>query len=744
MADDARLGDAKLRAARLRSVLHEHAHRYYVLHDPEVTDAEYDELFRQLQALEQEFPQLVTADSPTQRLGSDLSGDFAKVRHERPILSLANAFDKSEVSAWEARNRKLEPDACLRYVVEPKLDGLTIVLTYEHGVLTRAATRGNGEVGDDVTANARTVGSIPLRIPLAGGESAPALLVVRGEILFEKEAFAALNRARAAEGLPLYVNARNTASGSLKQKDARKTAERDLKAFAYDIVHANAPVTGSRTDQLAYLTRMGFAVPPSVEASTDLGGALERAAWWLERRDDLDFEIDGVVIKIDDVALFGRLGIVGKDPRGAIAYKFPSAEATTRLLEVVPQVGRTGRITPTAVLEPVFVGGVTVTHASLHNYDQIAALDLRQGDAIVLRRSGDVIPYVVGPVAARRTGEECAVTPPDCCPVSGDALVRGEGMVDLFCPNSACPERVFRTVTYFASRGGMDIEGLGPETLRKLIEEGLIKDAADLFSLRSEDLEPLEGFGEKKSSALVASIDAARTRPLARLLVSLGIPGVGSSVAGLVTSLYLCLSDLAAVASAIRDREREMAALLPLSAGRPLDLVLRYAATADPWKNISRKLAPPDSESDAQDRDSLQQAATALLKLVSPLLGIEGIGTILVRQVVDWFGEEANGDLLRKLDACGISPRAEAPPMAGSSLEGLAFVVTGTLPALSRSEAKAYITDLGGRVTGSVSRKTDFVVVGENPGSKAARARDLGIRTISEEELRQLAESAKA
>ena len=744
MADDPRLSAAKLRAAELRSVLHGHAHRYYVLHDPDVTDAEYDELFRQLQALEQDFPQLVTPDSPTQRLGSDLSADFAKVRHERPILSLANAFDPAEVSAWEARNRKLEPDACLRYVVEPKLDGLTIVLRYEDGVLARAATRGNGEVGDDVTANARTVGSIPLRIPLSGPESAPALLVVRGEILFEREAFAALNRARTAEGLPLYVNARNTASGSLKQKDARKTAERDLKAYAYDIVHASASVPGSRTGQLAYLARMGFAVPPFIEESTDLDGALERAGWWLERRDDLDFEIDGVVIKTDDVALFQRLGIVGKDPRGAIAYKFPSAEATTRLLEVVPQVGRTGRITPTALLEPVFVGGVTVTHASLHNYDQIAALDLRQGDAIVIRRSGDVIPYVVGPVVARRMGAERTVTPPERCPVSGDVLVRGEGMVDLFCPSRDCPERVFRTVTYFASRGGMDIEGVGPETLRKLIDEGLIKDAADLFSLRAEDLEPLEVFGEKKSSGLVASIDAARTRPPAQLLVSLGIPGVGSSVAGLVTRLYSRLSDLADVASAIRGREQEMAALLPASSVRPLDAALRYAASADPWKNISRVLLPPESELGARDAEALQQAAAALLDLVSPLLNLEGIGATLVRQVVDWFGEEAHDDLLRKLEAYGVSPRAEAPPTGGSSLEGLTFVVTGTLPTLSRSEAKAFITDLGGRVTGSVSRKTDYVVVGENPGSKAAKARDLGIRMIGEEELRSLAGAAKA
>ncbi len=730
-----------MRTAELRTVLHEHAHRYYVLHDPVITDAEYDGLFRQLQQLEREFPQLVTPDSPTQRLGSDLSGDFARVRHERPILSLANAFGEAEVRAWEQRNRKLEPGASLDYVVEPKLDGLTIVLRYEQGVLVQAATRGNGEVGDVVTANARTVGSIPLRIPLAGTESVPALLVIRGEILFEKEAFAALNRARAAKGLPLYVNARNTASGSLKQKDARKTAERDLKAFAYDIVHASDSTPRSRSGQLAYLSRIGFVTPPFIESSADLTGALKRAAWWAERRKDLDFEIDGVVIKIEDTALFERLGTVGKDPRGAIAYKFPSAEATTRLLEVIPQVGRTGRITPTAVLEPVFVGGVTVTHASLHNFDQIAALDLRRGDVIVIRRSGDVIPYVVGPVIARRTGEEQAVAPPDRCPVSGDDLVRGEGMVDLFCPNSACAERVFRTVTYFASRGGMDIEGLGPETLRKLIDEGLIADAADLFSLRYEDLESLEGFGEKKASGLIASIDVARTRPLSQLLVSLGIPGVGSSVAGLVTGVYSGLADMKSAASAVRDAESRMAALLPNAAERPLDLGLRYASSADPWKNVLRVLALSDTELGPEREEALEHAATALMDLVSPLLGVEGIGATLVRQFVDWFSDKANEELLRKLDASGVSPRIEPPSQVGNSLTGLAFVVTGTLPTLSRNEAKTYITDHGGRVTGSVSRKTSFVVAGENPGSKAAKARDLGVRLISEEELRALAEA---
>ncbi len=741
MVEASRHGTAERRAAELRRMLHEHAHRYYVLHEPSIPDGEYDQLFLQLRALEEKYPHLVTRDSPTQRLGSDLSRDFAKARHERPILSLANAFGEEGVRAWQERNRRLEPDVPLRYVVEPKFDGLTIVLRYEHGVLVRAATRGNGEIGDDVTTNARTVRTIPLRIPVTGSGTVPPVLVVRGEVLFEKEAFQVLNQARLSAGLPQYVNARNTASGSLKQKDAAKTAKRNLMAYAYDIVYAEGPTANSRFAVLDYLGRLGFSTPPFVEACGALEDALRRAAWWAAKRDSLDFEIDGVVIKVDDLAVSARLGVVGKDPRGAIAYKFPSAEATTTLLEIIPQVGRTGRITPTAVLEAVFVGGVTVTHASLHNYDQIAAMDVRLGDTVVVKRSGDVIPYIKGPVQGARTGSECVVSPPVRCPVSGDRLLREEGTVDLFCPNAACSERIFRSVAYFASRAGMDIEGLGPQTLRQLIAEGLIRDAADLFSLRAKDLELLEGFGQKKAGGVVASIDAARTQSLERLLVSLGIPGVGTSVASLVTQAFMSLAEIGAMAKAVRGLEEEIAALLPESRERALDLALRYAGSANPWKNIQRAIGPGYASLAAEEQVLLQRHYSGIMDLAAPLYGLEGVGSTLVRQMVDWFTKESNGLLLRRLAAAGLRP--EHSNQSSGRFDGLTFVITGTLPTLSREAAKAYILRRGGRVAGSVSRKTDFVVVGQKSGSKAARALDLGIRLLSEQELRSLAEAAK-
>ncbi len=667
------------RAAELRRLLREHSYRYYVLNAPTITDAEYDALFRELQQLEAEYPALVTPDSPTQRVGSDLQSDMPKVRHVAPVLSLSNAYSVAELRAWRERIGKLLPEgATLDYVVEPKFDGLTVVLTYEDGVLARAATRGDGEVGDDVTPNVRTVRAIPLRVPvMTGGPDVPRVLVVRGEVLMLKDDFAALNAQRVAEGLTPFVNARNAAAGALKQKDPRVTASRPLTAYCYAILHAEGgDVPATQWETLQYLGAFGFRIAKDVIRHLE---TLDEVIAYIEefapRRDALPYEVDGLVVKVNDLATAHDLGVVGKDPRGAIAYKFPAAEATTKLLDVIPQVGRTGVLTPTAVLEPVFLSGVTVKQASLHNYDLIAQKDIRLGDTVIVKRSGEVIPYVVGPVVAARTGAERPIEPPKQCPACGAAVARDEGEVAYYCTNPACPERIARNIEYFVSRAAMDIEGLGERGVRQLLEAGLIQDEADLFTLKAEDLLPLEGFAEKKVQNLLASIQAAKERPLARLIAALGIRGVGSTVAELLAHHFHSIDALAAAT------QEELEAL-------------------------------------------------------------EGIGPHTARAVVEWFADPRNRRLIEKFRAAGVRLADEptAPDTTPPTLAGLTFVLTGTLPHLKRNEAKALIETHGGKVSGSVSRKTSYLVVGENPGSKLAKAQALGVPTLDEAGLLALIE----
>jgi DNA ligase (NAD+) len=662
--------DIAARAAELQQALREHNYRYHVLHDPIITDSEYDALFAELQAIEAEHPELVTPDSPTQRVGSDLESDLPKVRHPVPVLSLDNAFSSEEVRAWRERIGRLLPeDATLDYVVEPKFDGLTVVLTYEDGLLVQGATRGNGEVGDDVTPNVRTVRTIPLRIPVEeAGPAVPSRLVVRGEILFLKEDFAALNEQRREAGLPLFVNARNTASGALKQKDARITAERPLTAFCYTIMEADGDVPATQLETLNYLHDVGFLIAEeAIEHFDTLDEILEYAEGFVSQRDALPYEIDGLVIKVNEQAVYRELGVVGKDPRGAIAYKFPAEEATTKLLDVTANVGRTGVLTPTAVLEPVFVSGVTVRQASLHNYDLIVQKDIRIGDTVIIKRSGDVIPYVIGPVTGVRTGDEQPITPPQTCPVCHAPVARDEGEVAYYCTNPACPERVARNIEYFVSRSALDIDGLGERGVRLLLQESLIQDEADLFFLKAEDLLPLEGFAEKKVENLLDSIQAAKNRPLTRLIGALGIRGVGNTVAGLLVQNFHSI-------------------------------------------------------------DALAQAT------VDELEAIEGLGPHTAGAIVEWFAKPRNRELIAKLRAAGV--RMEQTPAETEAtiqeLEGLTFVLTGSLPNLKRSEAKALIEAHGGRVTGSVSGKTSYVVVGEDPGSKLDKARQLDVPLLDE------------
>ncbi|MEP7290774.1 MAG: NAD-dependent DNA ligase LigA [Chloroflexota bacterium] len=661
------------RAAQLRNEINFHLYRYHVLADPVITDPEFDALFNELKALEAEYPELLTPDSPTQRAGSDLSEDFPKVRHVAPILSLSNAYNEEEIRVWEERNLKLLSSGTqLEYTLEPKLDGLTVVLTYENGLLTLAATRGNGEIGDVVTPNIRTIHSIPLRIPTSpDAPPAPEKLVVRGEVMFLKPDFEALNARQIEQGLPVFINARNAASGALKQKDSRITRSRTLTAFFYSIVESVGIMLDKQWDMLEYLRDMGFLIPPDAVHYPTLSHIIQQIPTWESRRNDLNYEIDGVVIKVNDLKIARELGIVGKDPRGAVAYKFPAQEATTRLNAISVNVGRTGRLIPNAALEPVFIGGVTVSNATLHNFDYVQMLDIRVGDMVVIKRAGDVIPNVVGPVVASRSGDEQPILPPERCPFCDTPIIHPEDAVDYLCPNVRCPERVYRQVEFFVSRGALDIDGMGGQTVRILIEQKLIEDEGDIFYLKPEQLLPLERFAEKKVQKLFDAIEAAKQRPLARLITALGIDGVGSTVA---------------------------------------------VSLADHFGSM----------------DALAHAS------IEDLDTIEGIGETLAESIYNWFRDPYHLSVLDKLRQAGVNMQGMVREKAGNQLEGKTFVITGALPFLSRDQATELIEAHGGKVVGSVSKKTSYVLMGESPGSKAEKAVTLGVPIISEDELRQL------
>jgi len=751
--------DIAKRAAELRQQLHFHIYHYHVRNDPVIADAEYDRLFRELQQIEAEHPEYAAADSPTQRVGSDLEADFPKAPHPAPILSLANAFDEDDLRAWEERNLKLLPSGTrLQYVLEPKLDGLAIVITYEDGVLTRAATRGNGELGDDVTANVKTIRSVPLRIPIDSRlGAAPPRLVVRGEIVFHKDDFINLNREQEAKGLPAYINARNTASGSLKQKDSRETAKRRLTTYIYSMVDSGGLDLQSEWETVAYLRKMGFKVMADMQRYPSLSAVMQTLPEWEDKRRQLPFEIDGLVLKIDDLAFARELGAVGKDPRGAIAFKFPAEEATTKLLDVTINIGRTGKVTPTAQLEPIFISGVTVSNASLHNYAQIASLDIRYGDQVIVKRSGDVIPYVIGPVAAARSGAERAIMPPEACPFCETGLIQPEGAVDWFCPKRKCPEQVMRTLEFFASRGAMDIEGMGPQTIQTLMKEGLIADEADIFYLQAEPLLRLEGFAQKKVDNLLDSIQTAKSRSFTQVLTSLGIDGVGSTVAALITDSFPSIDILLQTTQNIRDAEQAFIhAAMPLVESASEDdrqnseaqkaiyrlkqpnaeLAPRYLEAADLDARLRRFLKPLHPLPEARLRQIKQRLAD-LIEVSRPLHSIEGLGPILVKNIVDWFADGHHQTVLRKMRAAGVNMQVEAKVMAGDRLAGKTFVLTGAM-SVARGEIKTLVEANGGKVTGSVSKKTSYVVAGDSAGSKVEKAAKNNVPVITEAELRAM------
>jgi DNA ligase (NAD+) len=665
---------AEKRAEELRRELAVHNRRYYVLDDPLIDDDEYDALLDELRAIEAEHPELRTPDSPTQRVGAPPLDRFEQVEHAEPMLSLANARNEEELRAWETRIRnhlkRLDISAAeFSYTTEPKIDGLAISLTYEDGVLARGATRGDGRIGEDVTQNLRTIGAIPLRI-----DDPPPLVEVRGEVYLPIADFKALNERRAEAGEPTFANPRNSAAGSIRQLDPALAAERPLSIWCYGFGATRGLDPATHTEEVEWLRARGFKVNPDAEHHPNIDSVVKRCRWWEERREELDYEIDGVVVKVDERALWRELGVVGREPRWAIAWKFAPTAATTKLLDVVWNVGRTGHLVPFAMLEPVHVGGVTVSTATLHNEEDLARKDVRVGDEVVVMRAGDVIPQVVSPLIQRRPKRTRRVKPPQKCPICGTEIVKPEDAVFSICPNrTGCPGQAFQHVKHFVSRGAMDIDGLGEKLAMRFLQEDLIEDVADIYELSEERLVGLEGFKEKSAQNLLAAIDASRARPFKRVLYALGLPGVGYVTA---------------------------------------------EALADHFGSI----------------DALHEADPERIEEV------EGVGPIMAVQIAESLADEPTWRLVEKLREKGLRLEQDASERraAGGPLEGKTLVLTGTLPELTREEAAALIKAAGGKVVNSVSKKTDYIVAGENPGSKLAKAEKLETEILDEAALRVL------
>lgn len=664
--------------AQLREQINTHSYRYHTLDDPIISDMEYDQLMQQLRQLEADHPELVTPDSPTQRVGAEPLDAFDKVIHPIPMTSLGNAFNDDDMHAWLARIARLLPDDLsvddLDFVVEPKIDGLAVALTYENGLLVQGATRGNGIEGENVTANVRTINNIPLRIPAhRDGPPPPTRIEVRGEIYMPIAEFNRFNQAQVEKGEKVYANPRNFAAGSLRQLDSKITAQRPLAFFAYAIGYVEGAEVDSQQAALDYLGRLGFPINPDVLHTGSFAEALDFIHRWMERRGDLPYDADGAVIKINSFALQQKLGVVGNAPRWAIAYKFPAREATTKLLAIKSNVGRTGQITPYAELEPVNIGGVIVQSASLHNYDDLAKKDIRAGDTVVVKRAGDVIPQVVKPILDLRPPDSQPAQPPETCPVCGQPASRLGDDVALFCINAACPAQLVRQIEYFVSRGAMDIEGFGIKIGEQLVQQGLLKDIADIYFLERDQLLALEGFADKKVDNLLAAIETSKQQPFERFVTALGIRYVGGVVAGLVTAAFPTV-------------------------------------------------------------EQLESASQEELEMV------EGVGPRIAESIVAWFDQPTNRALIEKFRRAGLTLAAKtsSKPASAQPLTGQTFVISGTLPTWSRDEAKAFIEQHGGKVTGSVSKKTHYLVLGENPGSKLTKAEALGVPTLNEDELKKL------
>ena len=658
--------DPGARAAELRRELEHHNHRYYVLDDPEISDADYDALINELRAIEAEHPELLTPDSPTQRVGAKPLDKFTPVKHLQPMLSLANARNEDELRAWEKRVRRLADDhewkGPIRFVTEPKIDGLAISLVYEDGALSRGATRGDGETGEDVTQNLKTIKAIPLRI-----DDPPPLIEVRGEAYLPLEAFAKLNEQRAAAGELTFANPRNSAAGSIRQLDPKLAAARPLSMWSYGIGATDGISFATHYESMEWLRDHGFRVNPSIDVHDDIDAVAARCRQWEDERDQLDYDIDGVVVKVDDLALQRALGVVGREPRGAIAWKFPPTTATTVLKKIGWNVGRTGHMIPFANLEPVQVSGVTVKLATLHNEEDVRKKDLRDGDEVIVLRAGEVIPQVLAPTpkAQRNPKRSRPAKPPKKCPACGTPTVKPEAGVWTICPNRAsCPGQVLQAVKHFV--GAMDIDGLGEQNVIRFLRDGLIEDPAGIYDLTVEALASLDGFGEVSAQNLCRNIEASKAQPFHRVLYGLGIAGIGW---------------------------------------------VNARALAEAFVSVDALTAATEEEIEA----------------------VEGIGPVLASTIAETLAEERTLELIERLRKRGLQMVEEVEEPVEGPLSGKTLVITGTLPSLSREEATRRIEAAGGKVTGSVSKKTDYLLLGADPGSKLAKAEKLGTEILDED-----------
>ncbi len=664
----------KQELSALREQINYHNYLYNTLDQPEISDAAYDQLFNRLKQIEAQHPDWITPDSPTQRVGAVISDRFRKVVHPAPIFSLANGFGAQETRDWYQRILRLDPRvADAQYLLEPKLDGLSVILTYERGRFVLGATRGDGTVGEDITENLRTLRTLPMRIPVRGDGLPPERLVVRGEVFITKADFERLNEDLESQGERTYLNPRNTAAGSLRQLDPAITARRPLRLYVYQVLESSDTPPETQAKLLNWLEGWGFPVNPKRWLAQNIDQAVQICEDEGLNRHGWPYEADGIVIKLNDLALSRSLGFVGKDPRGALAFKYPGQEVETVLTEIRTNVGRTGVLTPLAILQPVNIGGVIVKQATLHNYDFIQDKDIRVGDHVLVKRAGEVIPYILASLPQKRDGSEVPYEVPAHCPSCGSEVEKVPGEVAYYCVNSACPEQLSRNLEHFASRSAMEIEGLGAQIVQQLVDAGLVHSAADLYRLKADDLLKLDKFGKKKTDNLLAAIEASRLQPLERLIIGLGIRSIGDVGARKLTEHF-----------------------------RDLDALSRAT------------------------HDELQ--------------GVEGVGPNTANEIVDWFAQAGNQQLIADFRDLGIWPVAEAPQdKSNLPLNGLTFVITGTLPTLSRSDAEAFILSKGGSVTGSVSKKTSYLVLGAEAGSKFAKAQALGIPILDEAALLELA-----
>jgi len=656
------------RAQALRDEIHRHNYLYYVLDQPEVSDAEYDRLFDELTSLETQYPQLVTPDSPTQRVGAPPLDAFKTVRHSLPMLSLGKATSEQEFLDFHRRVTELSRTNGIRYVVEPKFDGLAVEVVYREGVFTLGATRGDGTVGEDVTLNLKTVKSIPLRLR---GKEIPEWIEVRGEVIMNKEDFARLNKEREASGDPLFANPRNAAAGSVRQLDSKVTAARPLTMFAHGAGRVSGKELSTHWDTLAYLKQLGFKVSEPIKLCATIEEVKSYYEKILTLRDRLPYEIDGIVIKVNDFELQRRLGEISRSPRWAVAWKFPAQQEHTVVRDIIVSVGRTGALTPVALLEPVRVAGVEVCRATLHNEDEVRKKDVRIGDTVVIQRAGDVIPEVVKVIEAKRTGREKPFIMPEFCPVCGSKVERPEGESVHRCTGLACPAQIKEHLAHFASKGAMDIDGLGYKLLEQMVDKGIIKDQADLYVLKKEDLMKMDRMGDKLAQNLLDAIDRSRKPALANLIYALGIRNVGEHLATVLARNFKSLDTLAK-------------------------------------------------------------------QTVEDLTQVHEIGPIVAESIYNFFRNPKNLEVLKKLKKGGVVFPEEKSDVRESTLAGKTFVLTGGLDSMTRDQARKLIETLGGRVASSVSKKTNFVIAGKDPGSKYAEAQRLGITILDEEEFKKL------